>query len=80
MVKGFNALFGDNKKLGSWESYLEMRAVILHANAEVRDQLSKGLGAFAGLLFEIGTGGWKCRNHSSIGKGKNRIGGQSPPH
>jgi type II restriction enzyme len=56
MVKGFNALFGDNKKLGSWESYLEMRAVILHANAEVRDQLSKGLGAFAGLLFEIGTG------------------------
>ena len=56
MVKGFNALFGDNKKLGSWESYLEMRAIILHANAEVRDQLSKDLGAFAGLLFEIGSG------------------------
>lgn len=56
MVRGFNALFGDNKKLGSWESYLEMRAIILHANAEVRDQLSKDLGAFAGLLFEIGSG------------------------
>lgn len=56
MVNGFNALFGDKKKLGSWESYLEMREVILHTNAEVRDQLSKDLGAFAGLLFEIGTG------------------------
>ena len=56
MVNGFNFLFGDKKKLGSWESYLEMREVILHANAEVRDQLSKDLGAFAGLLFEIGTG------------------------
>jgi type II restriction enzyme len=56
MVNGFNFLFGDKKKLGSWESYLEMREVILHANAEVRDQLSKDLGAFAGLLFEIGSG------------------------
>jgi len=56
MVNGFNALFGDHKKLGSWESYLEMRAVILHVNSEVRDQLSKDLGAFAGLLFEIGSG------------------------
>jgi len=56
MVNGFNALFGDKKKLGSWESYLEMREVILHVNAEIRDQLSKDLGAFAGLLFEIGSG------------------------
>lgn len=56
MVNGFNALFNDKKKLGSWESYLEMRAIILHANAEMRDQLSKDLGAFAGLLFEIGSG------------------------
>jgi type II restriction enzyme len=56
MVNGFNALFGDNKKLGSWESYLAMREVIARANAEVRDQLSKDLGAFAGLLFEIGSG------------------------
>ena len=56
MVNGFNALFGDKKKLGSWESYLAMREVIVRANAEVRDQLSKDLGAFAGLLFEIGAG------------------------
>jgi len=56
MVNGFNALFGDKKKLGSWESYLAMREVIVRTNAEVRDQLSKDLGAFAGLLFEIGAG------------------------
>ena len=56
MVNGFNALFGDKKNLGSWESYLAMREVIVKTNAEVRDRLSKDLGAFAGLLFEIGTG------------------------
>lgn len=56
MVNGFNALFNDKKKLGSWESYVGMREVILRANMEVRDQLSKDLGAFAGLLFEIGSG------------------------
>jgi type II restriction enzyme len=56
MVNGFNALFGDKKKLGSWQSYLEMREVIMQTNNGVRDQLSKDLGAFAGLLFEIGTG------------------------
>src|SRR6266508_2915534 len=54
MVNGFNVLFHDRKKLGSWESYLEMREVILRTNKDVRDQLSKDLGAFAGLLFEIG--------------------------
>ena len=56
IVNGFNALFSDNKKLGSWESYLAMREVIVQTNAGVRDQLSKDLGAFAGLLFEIGAG------------------------
>ena len=56
MVNGFNALFDDKRKLGSWESYLEMREVIVRTNTEVRDQLSKDLGAFAGLLFEIGSG------------------------
>jgi type II restriction enzyme len=56
MVNGFNALFGDKKKLGSWESYLAMREMIVQTNASVRNQLSKDLGAFAGLLFEIGTG------------------------
>ena len=33
-----------------------MRETIVRANAEARDQLSKDMGAFAGLLFEIGTG------------------------
>jgi type II restriction enzyme len=33
-----------------------MREVIVRTNNEVRDQLSKDLGAFAGLLFEIGAG------------------------
>lgn len=56
MVNGFNALFGTKKKLGSWESYLEMREVIVSTNNQVRDHLSKDLGAFAGLLFEIGSG------------------------
>lgn len=56
MVDGFNALFADKKKLGSWQSYLAMREVIVRINEEVRDHLSKDLGAFAGLLFEIGSG------------------------
>jgi type II restriction enzyme len=56
MVNGFNALFGDKKKLGSWDSYFGMRAMIMETNAAMRNQLSKDLGAFAGLLFEIGVG------------------------
>ena len=56
MVNGFNALFSDKKKLGSWDSYLAMREVIVGANNEVRNRLSKDLGAFAGLLYEIGVG------------------------
>lgn len=56
MVNGFNALFNDKKKLGSWESYLGMREMIVRTNEQMRNHLSKDLGAFAGLLFEIGTG------------------------
>ena len=56
MVNGFNALFNDKKKLGSWESYLAMRETIVATNNTARDRLSKDLGAFAGLLFEIGSG------------------------
>jgi type II restriction enzyme len=58
MVRGFNALFKSKAKLGSWESYRAMREVIVRTNshAEVRNRLSKDLGAFAGLLFEIGSG------------------------
>ncbi len=56
MVNGFNALFQDQKKLGSWPAYLEIRQTIVKTNEAVRNQLSKDLGAFAGLLYEIGTG------------------------
>ena len=56
IVKGFNFLFKANKQLGSWPSYLEMREGILHVNAQVQEHLSKDLGAFAGLLFELGNG------------------------
>lgn len=47
---------GDRKKLGSWDSYLTMRETIMRANTAVRNHLSKDLGAFAGLLYEIGSG------------------------
>jgi type II restriction enzyme len=56
MLNGFNALFSAKKKLGSWQSYLEMRETIVETNGRVRDLLSKDLGAFSGLLFEIGVG------------------------
>jgi type II restriction enzyme len=57
MVNGFNALFHDKKKLGSWQSYLEMREVIVQTNNEVRDQLSKDLSRcseFLSYFREIG--------------------------
>jgi type II restriction enzyme len=64
MVNGFNALFADKKKLGSWESYLTMREIIIQANDKVRNQLSKDLGAFAGLLYEIGSGRLPMRGNA----------------
>lgn len=56
MVNGFNAVFADKKKLGSWQSYLEMRETIIKANEELQPGLSKDLGAFSGLLFDVGIG------------------------
>jgi len=56
IVNGFNALFGAKQKLGSWPSYFAMRETIVQANAAHRALLSKDLGAFAGLLFELGSG------------------------
>lgn len=55
IVNGFNYLFRDNKKLGSWQEYLKMREVILKTNLGCRNLLSNDLGAIAGLLFEIGS-------------------------
>lgn len=54
IVKGFNILFNDKKKLGDWTEYLKMREVILEKNREWKDELSTDLGAISGLLFEIG--------------------------
>lgn len=54
IVKGFNVLFNDNVKLGSWTEYLRMREIILQKNRECKHLLSKDLGAFCGLLFEVG--------------------------
>lgn len=56
MLEGFNLLFQEKKKLGSWESYLEMREMILEANASFRNLLSNDLGAISGLLFDVGVG------------------------
>lgn len=56
ILKGFNAVFADSKKLGSWAAYLEMRETIRSANARLAPPLSTDLGAFAGLLFEVGVG------------------------
>ncbi len=56
MVYGFNAIFSDKKKLGSWQHYLEMREMIIKANEELHPSLSKDLGAISGLLFDIGVG------------------------
>ena len=56
MVHGFNAVFSDKKKLGSWQHYLEMREIIIKANEELQPSLSKDLGAISGLLFDVGVG------------------------
>lgn len=56
ILNGFNALFGAKQKLGSWDSYLSMREAIVLTNTAHRSLLSKDLGAFAGLLFELGSG------------------------
>jgi len=56
MLNGFNTIFDDKKKLGSWTSYLEMRECIIKANEGLQPVLSKDLGAISGLLFEVGVG------------------------
>jgi type II restriction enzyme len=56
IVNGFNSLFNDKKKLGSWSQYLEMREVIVETNERYKNHFSNDLGAFAGLLFDIGIG------------------------
>ena len=40
MLNGFNLLFKEKKKLGSWESYLEMRDTLLRVNEQCKSLLS----------------------------------------
>jgi type II restriction enzyme len=54
ILNGFNRLFKDKKKLGSWSEYLKIRQVMLETNQQYRGDLSTDLGALAGLLFEVG--------------------------
>jgi type II restriction enzyme len=55
IINGFNYLFKDKKKLGSWSEYLKIREVFMDMNRKYCNELSMDTGAFAGLLFEIGT-------------------------
>jgi type II restriction enzyme len=55
IINGFNFLFKDKKKLGSWSEYLKVREVLIDSNVQHRSELSSDLGAIAGMLFEIGT-------------------------
>lgn len=55
ILNGYNYLFKDKKKLGSWSEYLKMREVILSTNNNYKQEFSNDLGAIAGMLFEIGS-------------------------
>ncbi len=55
IVNGFNFIFKDKKKLGSWSEYLKIREVLIVTNQQHKGELSNDLGAIAGLCFEIGT-------------------------
>jgi type II restriction enzyme len=54
IVNGFNALFGEKIKLGSWSEYLRMRERLRDLNQEHRQHLSLDYGALSGLLFDVG--------------------------
>ncbi|ADB42852.1 MULTISPECIES: hypothetical protein [unclassified Spirosoma] len=56
IINGYNRLFNEKRKLGSWSEYLAIRDKMLAVNTEYRHVLSNDLGALAGLLFEIGAG------------------------
>tara|TARA_R110001583_G_scaffold16737_1_gene68431 strand:+ start:4037 stop:5326 length:1290 start_codon:yes stop_codon:yes gene_type:complete len=55
IINGYNALFDDKKKLGSWSEYLKLRETIIEINKKYKTILSNDLGAISGLLFEIGS-------------------------
>ncbi len=55
IVNGYNLLFKDKKKLGSWSDFLKMREVIIHTNNQYKSTLSNDLGMITGMLYEIGS-------------------------
>lgn len=55
IINGFNYLFKQKRKLGSWSEYLAIREVLMGENQKNRADLSVDLGAIAGLCFEVGT-------------------------
>ncbi len=55
ILNGFNYVFNDNKKLGSWTEYLKIREVLLQTNKLYQADFSNDLGAIAGLMFEVGS-------------------------
>lgn len=55
ITNGFNSIFKDKKKLGSWSEYLKIREVLIETNIKHKADLSNDLGAIAGLLFEVGS-------------------------
>lgn len=54
ILNGFNYVFKDKKKLGSWSEYLKIREVLMEVNASFKNDLSLDLGAIAGLMYEVG--------------------------
>ena len=54
IINGFNSIFKDKKKLGSWNEYLKIREVLIETNSKHKAELSNDLGAIAGLMFEVG--------------------------
>lgn len=55
ILNGFNTIFRDKKKLGSWSEYLKIREVMVDANIQHLPDFSTDLGAISGLMFEVGT-------------------------
>lgn len=54
IINGFNRIFKDKKKLGSWSEYLKIRETLIETNNKYKSDLSNDLGALAGLMFEVG--------------------------
>jgi type II restriction enzyme len=55
IVKGYNQIFGENRKLGSWNEYLAIKEAVQVLNERYRQSFSNDLGAIGGLLYEVGS-------------------------